>query len=248
MKRWILTIALTAVVLPWPAPASAQSWDVDRLRVQLNGAFDVTALSWGQSSGFTEYLETGSLRTDYEADGAVGLDVGLQVRLFGPLGLMASYSAVERDASGSFAFEVPHPLYFDQPRSASGDLSSLAYSEKVVHLGVGYAGGSSNLDVALFGGVSLFTVETELLEDVDYSQSYPFDSIAVTGTPRSTQKQSPTGFHVGGRIDYRFSRVVGFGVQARFSRATVELAAPDGSTTDLDAGGFQVAAGLRLYF
>jgi hypothetical protein len=248
MRRWIPTIALTGVGLLWTAPASAQSWDVDRLRVQINGAFDVTALSYGQSSGFTEYLETGSLRTDYDADGAVGFDVGLQVRLFGPLGLMASYSAVERDATGSFAFEVPHPLYFDQPRSASGDLSSLAYSEKVVHLGVGYAGGSSKLDVALFGGVSLFTVETELLDEVNYSQSYPFDSIAVTGTPRSTQKQSPTGFHVGGRIDYRFSRVVGLGVQARFSRATVELIAPDDSTTDLDAGGFQVAAGLRLYF
>jgi len=248
MKRWIPMIALTGVGLLWPAPASAESWAVDRLRVQLNGAFDVTALSYGQSSAFTEYLEAGSLSTDYEAEGAVGFDVGLQVRLFGPLGLMASYSAVERDASGSFAFEVPHPLYFDQPRTASGDLQALAYSEKVVHLGVGYAGGSSNLDVALYGGVSLFTVETELLEDVDYAQSYPFDSISVTGTPRSTQKQSPTGFHVGGRIDYRFSHVVGLGVQARFSRATVELVAPDDSTADLDAGGFQVAAGLRLYF
>jgi hypothetical protein len=248
MKAAIPTVVATALALAVPGPAAAQSWDADRVRLQLNGVFDVSALSYGQSIGFTEFLEPGSLRTEYDADAAPGFDFGLQVRLFGPVGLMASYAAVERDAGGSYSLEVPHPLYFDQPRSASGDLPSLSYSEKVVHLGVGYAGGSSDLDLAFFGGVSLFTVETELVEELDYGQSYPFDTISIAGTPRRTQKESPAGFHVGARVDYRFSRVFGLGIQARYSRARVELVAPDDSVTELDAGGFQVAAGVRLYF
>ena len=64
-------------------------------------------------------------------------------------------------------------------------------------------------------------------------------------------KESPTGFNVGGRLDYRFgsSRRFGAGVQVLYSAASVKLrAAPEATETRFDAGGISVGAGLRVYF
>ena len=63
-------------------------------------------------------------------------------------------------------------------------------------------------------------------------------------------KNSPTGFNVGGRLDYRFghSGRFGLGVQLRYSSAKAKLKASETGTVNVDAGGLQAGAGARLYF
>ncbi len=80
---------------------------------------------------------------------------------------------------------------------------------------------------------------------------YPYDELTITSTPSTTVKESPTGFNVGGRLDYRFgrSRRFGAGVQVLYSTASVKLkAAADATDATFDAGGLSVGAGLRVYF
>ena len=80
---------------------------------------------------------------------------------------------------------------------------------------------------------------------------YPYDELTITSTPSTTVKESPTGFNVGGRLDYRFgaSRRFGAGVQVLYSSASVKLKAePAATDATFDAGGLSVGAGLRVYF
>jgi hypothetical protein len=54
---------------------------------------------------------------------------------------------------------------------------------------------------------------------------------------------------VGADVDLRLARHAGLGGSAKFSKATVPLSVPNSSTTvSVDAGGTQIAGGLRIYF
>jgi predicted porin len=81
-----------------------------------------------------------------------------------------------------------------------------------------------------------------------YSQAYPYDSVTVTSTPISTVSDSPVGFNIGGSADWRFNKRFGVGVQARYAHAKAKFSVPNAADTEVDAGGFQIGAGLRLYF
>jgi len=66
-----------------------------------------------------------------------------------------------------------------------------------------------------------------------------------------TAESSPTGFNLGGGVDYRFgsSGRFGLGVQLLYSTGDVELqATPEAETISFKAGGLQVGAGVRVYF
>ena len=57
-----------------------------------------------------------------------------------------------------------------------------------------------------------------------------------------------TGFNAGADVGIRLSSHAGVGALVRFSRARIPFVVPDGTTVTSDAGGIQVAGGLRLYF
>ena len=153
--------------------------------------------------------------------------------------------------SGQVDVSRPHPLYLNRNRSASAEISGYGLTEGALHLDLAYARTAGHLDWALFAGATLFQVEADLLGTPTYDDTYPYDELTITSTPSTTVKESPTGFNVGGRLDYRFgrSRRFGAGVQVLYSTASVKLkAAPDATEASFDAGGLSVGAGLRVYF
>ncbi len=247
--RFVLLVALLASPKTLraqddPAPVSGES----RFRLILNGAFDLGSLNFTDSRSFELFQESAQFDSRYEVGAGTGFDGGLQFAITPLIGVMASVSVTERDAEAEFAAALPHPLFFDQPRDVSGSLDGLSYKEQSIHVSLTLGGSTGKLDYTGFGGVTFFKVEAELLQNVDFDQIYPFDTVTLTGTFRTGVEDSAVGFHVGGRLDYRFSRHVGLGAQLRFSRATAELSIPDVTSIEVDAGGAQVAAGIRLYF
>ena len=171
--------------------------------------------------------------------------------LFRGLGVLVGYSYVSRDLSGTVEVSRPHPLYLNRPRSASAEISGFGLTESALHLDLAYARTSGHLDWALFAGATLFQVEADLLQQPTYDDTYPYDELAIDATPSAAVSDNPTGFNVGGRLDYRFgsSRRFGAGVQVLYSTASVKLkATPAATETTFDAGGLSVGAGLRVYF
>ncbi|HSD65567.1 MAG TPA: hypothetical protein VLF95_02645 [Vicinamibacteria bacterium] len=255
----LILAALAAAVLAAPSPARAQApapkpartAAPDRVRLVLNAAFWPTRPTFSDSRTFAEYAEQTTIRTSYEAGAGFGPDVAVQASLFRGLGLLVGYSRSRRDVTASVDVSRPHPLYLDRHRSASAEDTGYALSEGAVHLDLAYARAAGHLDWAIFAGATLFQVEADLLAKPTYTDVYPYDELTIASTPSTTVKESPTGFNVGGRLDYRFggSRRFGAGVQVLYSTASVKLrAAPEATEATFDTGGLSVGAGLRVYF
>ena len=267
MMRFLATIVFTmlgAAVALSPAGAAAQETSVTpeeaettgpppaRFRIVLNGAFWLgSSPSFGGTRTIEEYAEQTTIRTSYETGSAFGPDLAVQASLYRGLGLRVGYSLASRDQSGTVEVSRPHPFHFDRPRVASAELSGLSYSEGALHLDVAYARSAGHLEWTLFAGVTLFRVEADLLGEPIYTDVYPYDELAIASTPTVTAESSPTGFNLGGGLDYRFgsSGRFGLGIQLLYSTGDVELqATPEAETISFKAGGLQVGAGVRVYF
>jgi hypothetical protein len=227
------------------APAAA------RFRLVLDAAFGLAQPSFSDSRTLPEYAEQTTIRTSYEAGVGFGPDLSLQVSLYRGLGIQVGYSRLARDLTGAVDVSRPHPLYLGRPRTASAELSGYTYTESGIDLDLAFARSAGHLEWALFAGATLFQVEADMLLAPTYDETYPYDELPITATPSTTVKDSPTGFNVGGRLDYRFgsSGRFGVGVQVRYRTASVTLKAePNASEASLDAGGLSVGAGVRVYF
>jgi hypothetical protein len=222
-----------------------------RVRLVLDAVFLPSSLDYSSLSTPTAYAEPSSIRTSYEAGSGFGPGAALQVSLYRGFGILAGYSKVTRDVTGTLDVSRPHPLHLNRPRTASAELSGYGYSEGAIDIDLAYARSADSLDWALFGGVTLFSVEADLLGAPTFGEQYPYDELTITATPATAVDESATGFNVGGRLDYRFgsTKRFGVGVTVRYSSASVALVAgADAAETTLDLGGFSVGGGVRIYF
>jgi hypothetical protein len=125
----------------------------------------------------------------------------------------------------------------------------LTHEELGVHLQVmAMLPVGQRLSVVVFGGPSFFRMSRGLVADVQYDDRYPYDSATFAGAGTSDASARKLGFNTGADVGYFFASNVGVGGVIRFSGATVNLDAQDGTTVAVDAGGFQAGAGLRLRF
>lgn len=237
--------AAQAPATPAPAPVAA------RFRLVLDAAFGLSQPGFSDTRTLTEYAEQTTIRTSSEAGTAFGADASLQVSVYRGLGILLGGFRLERDVTGTVEVSRPHPLYLGRPRTAEAELSGYGMAERGVDLDLAYVRAGGSLEWALFAGATLFEVEVDMLQAPTYAETYPYDELSITAAPSTTVKESPAGFNVGGRLDYRFgrSRRFGLGVQARYRTASVKVrATPDATEASLDVGGFAASAGVRLYF
>jgi hypothetical protein len=244
--------ALATVIATAAAGFPNEADAADRFRLAANGIYNTSTLSFSDTRQYTAFAETARVVTDTSVDGGFGGDVSLTVRAYKRLGVLAGYSFTSRQSSGSFEASIPHPLFLNRPRTLSGDFSGFDYKEGAVHLDLAYLGGGGGAFAwVVFGGASFFQVEADLVDDVVYDQSYPYDAITLDSVTATTAKESPVGFNLGLSLDYRFgaSRRFGVGAMGRYSKATVTTrATSDATEVSFDAGGFEVGAGIRIYF
>ncbi len=257
LDRGLALAALATAALALSAPARAQppaktpAKVPDRVRLVVNAAFWPTGPGYSDTQTFPEYAEQTTIHTSYDAGSGFGPDLALQVSLYRGLGVLVGYSHSSRDVAGTVNVTRPHPLYLDEPRTATADTSGYKLAEGAVYVDVAYARAAGRLEWALFAGVALFQVEADLLSKPTYTDVYPYDELVIASAPSTKVKDSPTGFNVGGRLDYRFgiSKRFGAGVQILYGTASAKpKGTPESTEATFDAGGFSVGAGVRVYF
>ena len=245
MKTKLTLAALLLSAAGSVAPASA----AERARIFLNGAFDTGSLDFAQSRTFKEFAEEGKIDTAYSAGTGIGFEVGLHWRFNRRLGVMASVATVGRDGSASVSASLPHPLYLAKPRQATATQEGLSYRETTIHVDFVYAIPSGkSLEFLLFAGPSFVGAKSDLVTQLNYRQSYPYDEVSVTGVALGEASDNVVGFNIGGGLDYRLGKRFGLGAQVRFTTASVKLVPPAAPTISIDAGGFQAAVGVRIFF
>lgn len=238
-------LAFAAAIVAAPC---AWAQEAPRFTVGAYGVFSPASIGYDATRTFDSFAEEGRIDTDYDAGKGPGGELGLTFRFARRLGVGVAGSIVNRDTTATYSASLPHPLFLNRPRTAEGTVD-VDYSEKAGHLDLVYLGGSGSLDFTLFAGPSLVSVSADLLGTPVYAQEYPFDEVTVNNLQPMAADKSGIGFNAGASLTYRFSRNVGFGVQGRFTRASLELVREAGDDpVSIDAGGLQVGAGFRLSF
>ncbi len=250
-RRMIRTASIapmiSLVVLGSAITASAQQ--ASRGFITINGGYQATSTDFTDNIVFTQFAEEGDFDADYGLGAGPLLDVGGGARVWQDLAVGVGVSLFSKGDAAGVTARIPHPFFFDRDRQISGSEADLARDETAVHLQVMWMTSVNEaLEVAVFGGPSYFDVKQDLVTEVTFSQTYPFDTAEYAGSSSGRQSESTIGFNVGADVAYYFSSNVGVGWLARFSRATLDLPSEDGGTISVDAGGFQTGAGLRFRF
>lgn len=126
-----LAAALVVVLL---ASASAATAQPGRVFVEVNGGVQISTTDFSDNVVFTEFVEEGDLNATYAIDTGPTIDVGGGVVLGKGVALGAGYTRFDRNQDAPVDARVPHPFFFEQPRSISGNARNLTRLEEAVHL------------------------------------------------------------------------------------------------------------------
>lgn len=246
-----LTCAILAVLAASGvarAQTGSNAWR-DRGYVTVSGDYQANSSSVTDALTFAKYVETETVTSSYKVESAPGFDVAGGVRIWRNLAVGVGVTRFTKTNSGSVSASIPHPFFFSKPRQISGEAGGVQHQETTVHVQVAWvAPVASRWQLTVFGGPSLFNVTQGLVSDITYSESYPYDTAAFTSASVQQQSKSKVGAHAGLDVAFMFSRNIGVGGVVRFTRSKLSFRDANGTAVDVDAGGAQVGAGLRVRF
>ena len=241
--------ALAWMVLGTVESADAQQGWEHRGFLSVNGGFQMTTSDFADNATFTLFVEEGDFAANYNGETGFVFDAVSGVRVWRNLAIGVGVSIFDTDSSATVTARLPHPFHFDRHRQVDGSAAGLTRREIGIHVQATWiVPVNDRLAVGIFGGPTFFTVDQDLVTEVMFEHTFPFDTASFTGTATSSQSESAIGFNTGVDVAFYFSPKVGVGGVARFSRATIDFASGDGGTVSTDAGGLQVGGGLRVRF
>lgn len=221
----------------------------EQIRVSVNGGTQVGSHTVSQAFSLPLYQEDADIFNDIDVSGGGVFDIGVAYRVAGPLWAGVSFSSVSRNVESELVAELPHPFFFNRPREVSGAISDLDSKERAIHISAAYLLPlSDKVDVAVFGGPSRLSTTQDLVTDVDYSETYPYDTATLISATTTSASGSAWGLNVGADVTWRLSRIFAAGGLLRFTKASTTLVADPGNEADVDAGGLMVGVGLRMIF
>lgn len=192
-----------------------------------------------------EFGEPATINTTYHVATAPGFAIGGGARVWRRVAVGVEVSRVSHAHNADVSAQVPHPFFFNQPRSVSGTANDLDRTELGVHVLASWVAPLSHRwQLALSGGPSWINVDQDLVTDVTVTQTYPYDTATFSGVVTQKASKGHAGFNVGAEAAYLLTPHAGVAFGARYSYAHVPLS----STASTDAGGVHVTAGLRLRF
>lgn len=252
---WRVLVANALVVALGGAanPAHAQpEADLPRVQLHVGAGIDAAASDFGNGFLFDHALfgpEMGRVQSEYEPAAGAGFEFGGHGRVWRNLALGATLAGGVSETDAAVSGELPHPFHFDRPRSIDGTVTGLEWVNSALHVQVLLMiPVSPSFTVTVFGGPSWFDVSQDLVTEIRFDQSYPYDAATWAGADRSEAAAQAWGAHAGVDAAYYFTRRVGVGGAFRFSRGEVQLAAPRSDDSDVIVGGAQASGGLRLRF
>jgi hypothetical protein len=245
-----LTVTVIMALLTLAAPATAQSTS-ERFWIGISGGVQATSNGFGDSFTFASQFqdpEPSRASVDYPVKGGPLVDGTFAVRLWKGFAVGVGVSQYSKNGSAAITADVPHPFQFNQFRSIQGSTSTTR-NELGIHVQFAYLVPLGNhLRVIAFAGPSRISVEQTFITDVQYTQTFPFDTAAFSLATTRRSSASAAGFNGGADVIWMFARRFGVGGLIQYSAAKVREDAGDNRTLTVDAGGIQTGAGLRIVF
>jgi len=234
------------------SPASAQNlpWE-GRGFLNVNLGIQVAAEDVATTNTtFSLYDETGKLTTAQTIDSQAQFwDIGGGLRIAGNFGVGFTYTRLSATGSAEVNAQVPSPIYYDQPRTATATVDDLDHVEDGYHFqAVWMLPITDKVDIIFSGGPSVFNLKQGIVTSPQITEGAPPYSTVNMTVSQATTTGSQVGFNIGADLTYRFANNVGIGALVRYAAATVSLEPEGGEPSDVKVGGFQIGGGLRIRF
>jgi hypothetical protein len=253
-----VTAAIALLAIGCARQASAQrpvrtagvSEEQDRVRISVNGGAQLSSIAFDSSATRLVYLENAAIDASYKIHRGPEAEAGVSVRVADDFGVAVVASGFRATHDADVSAALPHPFFFRTPRTITGRANGLERDELAAHLqGFYIIRPARRVEVVVSAGPSFFRVRQPVVTGVAFTDTYPYDAPSFTSASSTRVSGNKVGYNVGVDVGRRFSHHAGIGGGVRFSRAVVRLTMPDGGTTvSSDAGGAQLAGGLRFYF
>jgi opacity protein-like surface antigen len=223
-----------------------------RFRVAANIGQQVTTGTLTEEQTFDQYFEQGAFTFERTIPRRLFYDAGIALRLTGGVHVGWTASFFSDTGAASVTADVPHPLYFDQKRSTTGDVSGVTRKEIAHHIPISWTGPTvGGIELTFFGGPSIFITEQILATHLNLGlekEVFPFDTLAFPGVSTETIRDNAIGYHVGADLTWRLDRHLGLGVLIRYSNAKKEFTPTGGQPVTVESGGLHAGGGLRVTF
>ena len=246
----VATTITVAWLLAGPSPVMAQPASKPaRFTIGVSGGVQQAAEEVSDRFSFAKNVETETVDVKYPMKPSGLIDLAAGYRVWKNIGVGVAVSATSGKGDADVTASVPHPFFFNQPRTVTGSESGIAHSETAVHLQLQYiVPATGRLHFTLEGGPSWVNVDHEIVTDVTVTESYPYDTAAFGGAVTKSTKASALGFNAGIDVTWLFAESVGIGGIIRYTRADVDLEAVEGRSITMKAGGLQGGVGIRVLF
>ena len=201
-----------------------------------------------QARSVDVYDESGMTSASQRVEKAAGLvDFGGGYRT-GSFGVGLSFTASKNTNAAEVSGSIPHPIFFDRPRTVATSVDGMEHKERVVHLQAYYfVPVAEKMDVGVFVGPSFYTVKQDYVTGLGaFTESSNFATVTLP-VGRATAKKSPVGFNIGAEGTYSITPNVAGAILLRYSRATADLDL-GGQEFKMKVGDFQIGGGVRLRF
>ena len=236
--------AQTAKPRPKPRPAPFAK----HLVLSVDGGYRSSS-TFADAGHLARNGESASLSSNYVVSGGPTLSIAGTIPVMRMLGVGIGLQQFSKNVTTSLAASVPHPFFFNTPRALDGAASGVSRGETALHIqarGVVFAG--RKMQVMAFGGPTFFRAHQDMVEAINWQETYPYDAVQFTSAQVTRTSTSKIGFNLGGDVAYYFTPRVGVGGGVLASRASADLPSLSGGTISTAIGGVSAGGGLRLRF
>jgi hypothetical protein len=243
----IATVFLIVLGAARPARAQTRAWP-ERFWFGVSGGIQPAVNSFDDAFERELYQETERVTLGYPVTSGALIAASGGARVWKKLMLGFGATRYNRRASATVKARLPHPFFDNQFREIEGTTNTTR-SETAAHLLIGWMLPlSDTLRLIVTAGPSVLSVGQTLVTDVQFSETFPYDTAEFTAATTTTATRTATGFNAGADVFWMFSRRIGAGGLVQVTRARARLNAGSGRTITVDAGGAQAALGIRALF
>lgn len=248
-----IRLAALGALLVIPSAALAQKPKTaspanDRGAIYVNGGYQAGASDVQSTVSFTANVETGSFTSKFHVKEGPALDAGARVRVWKRLSIGAVVTSFTANGDATVTGKIPHPFFFQTPRTIEGTTSNEHKETSFQLRAIVTSPAGRKLQFSGFAGPAFFSLKQTVVDRVNYSEAYPFDTATFTSAATRVVSRSKTGIGIGGDVAYYFTKNLGVGLSATYAKVTFDLKAVDDSTISVSAGGAVVGLGVRIRF
>lgn len=236
-----LAVLACGIVLSSATPALAQMQWTDKGFASLSAGLQIGTSDVTSTQTFELYGETASLVSAQDVKAGILLDGQFGYRVWRNLAVGVGLSFIQGKADAAITGSIPDPIVFDSPRVAAASATGLTHSETWIAGQLTWVMPlTDKMDVFFSGGPAFVQVQQELPTGTSVSEPGPtLSNVTVTKFSKSG-----IGFVAGADVRYMLTSRIGLGAMAKFAAASVDVT----DDAKVEAGGFQVGAGVRIKF